>query len=109
MRNSWLPRLQGPAPDGVRRTSVVTGATHGMGCAFGLPESVEHGGDGIDPQAVDGMLLQPVEGVGDQVVPDLAPGVVDGGRVPVPMKLLVRLRSTPSKPTSRRPPIKNSM
>ena len=52
---------------------------------------VEHRGDGIDPQAVDVVLLQPVEGVRDQVVPHLVTAVVEDQRVPVPVKAFARI------------------
>ena len=37
------------------------------------------------------MLLQPVQGIGDQVVPDLGSGVVENQGVPVPVKPLARI------------------
>ena len=44
---------------------------------------VEHRGHGVDPQAVDVELLEPVQGVGDQEVADLVAGEVEDVRAPV--------------------------
>ena len=44
---------------------------------------VEHGGDGVDAQAVDVELLQPVQGVGDQEVAHLVAAEVEHQRTPV--------------------------
>ena len=44
---------------------------------------VEHRGDGVDPQAVDVELLEPVQRVGDQEVADLVPAEVEDEGAPV--------------------------
>ncbi len=44
---------------------------------------VEHGRHGVDTQAVDVELVQPVEGVGDEEVADLVAAVVEDERPPV--------------------------
>ena len=44
---------------------------------------VEHRGDGVHPQAVDVVALEPEQRVGDQEVGDLAPAVVEDPRAPV--------------------------
>src|SRR6186713_3091068 len=46
---------------------------------------VEHRGDGVDAQAVDMELAQPVERVGEQEVADLVAAVVEDQRAPVAM------------------------
>ena len=46
---------------------------------------VEHRRDGIDAQTVDVVLVQPVEGVRQQVVADLVAAVVEDQRAPVAM------------------------
>ncbi len=67
---------------------------------------VEHRGDGVDPQAVDVELLEPVDGVGDQEVAHLHPAEVEDvgapvGLVPAPRvgvlveRLAVELRQGP--------------
>ena len=52
---------------------------------------VEHRGDGVDAQAVDVELLEPVERVGDQEVPHLVAAVVEDQRAPVGMLAVARI------------------
>ena len=44
---------------------------------------VEHGGDGVDPEAVDVVFRDPEQGVGEEVVPNLGAAVVEDERPPV--------------------------
>ena len=44
---------------------------------------VEHRGDRVDPEPVDVELLEPVDRVGDEEVPDLGAAVVEDERAPV--------------------------
>ena len=46
---------------------------------------IEHRGHGIDPQAVDVVLVEPEQGVGDEEVADLVAAVVEDQRAPVAM------------------------
>ena len=64
---------------------VLAAAVHVGRPLAGLPGvvEVEHRGDGVDPQAVDVELLEPVERVGDQEVADLAAPEVEDERAPV--------------------------
>jgi hypothetical protein len=53
--------------------------------------AVEHRGDGIDPQAVDAVALDPEEGIADQVVADFAAAEVVDQRTPVLVHALARV------------------
>ena len=53
--------------------------------------AVEHRGDRIHAQPVGVVFLQPIQGVGDQVVRHLAPPIVVDERVPVVVKPLFRV------------------
>ena len=46
---------------------------------------IEHRGHGVDPQAVDVVLVEPEQGVGDEEVADLVAAVVEDQRAPVAM------------------------
>ena len=66
---------------------------------------VEHRGHGVDPQAVDVELLQPVQGVGDEEVAHLVAAVVEDERAPVGVLALgagrrARTAAVPSKRAS---------
>ena len=52
---------------------------------------VQHRGDGIDAQAVDVVLVEPEQGVGEQEVADLVAAVVEDHRAPVGMLALARV------------------
>src|SRR5690606_26191326 len=54
--------------------------------------AVEHGSDGVDAQAVEVVLLEPVQGIRDEVAGDLATAVVEDERVPVGMESLPRIQ-----------------
>ena len=51
----------------------------------GLPRvvEVEHRRDGVDPEAVDVVALEPEQGVAEEEVADLGPAVVEDLRAPV--------------------------
>ncbi len=53
--------------------------------------AVQHRGHGIDPQPVQVIFLQPVQGIGHKEVGNLGPAIVVDQRVPVLMKALARV------------------
>ena len=53
--------------------------------------AIEHAGDGVDAQAVEVVLLEPVQRVGDEVAADLAATVVEDQGVPVGVEPLARI------------------
>ena len=52
---------------------------------------IEHRGHGVDPQAVDVVLVEPEQGVGDEEVADLVAAVVEDQRAPVAMLAAARI------------------
>ena len=63
--------------------------THSPG--FARVVEVEHRRDGVDPEAVDVVLVEPEQGVADQEVGDLGAAVVEDVGVPVVVVPLARV------------------
>src|SRR6266852_9662732 len=53
---------------------------------------IEHGGDGVDAEAVDVILVEPKEGVGNQIILDFVAAVIVDESAPVGMRALARVR-----------------
>ena len=52
---------------------------------------VEHGGHGVDPQAVGVVAVEPEHGAADEELADLVAAVVEDGALPVGMEALARV------------------
>ncbi len=52
---------------------------------------VEHGGDGVHAESVDVVLVEPEEGVGDEVVLNFVAAVIVDERAPIGMRALARV------------------
>ena len=78
----------------LHRLEVLAAAVHVGRPLAGLAGvvEVEHRGDGVDAQAVDVELLEPVERVGDQEVADLAAAEVEDVGAPVGVLAAGRVR-----------------
>ena len=99
------PRRSSARPGDSACTTVLSSRRNAMASRFSRPPQlvghplpalagvveVEHRGDGVDPQAVDVELLEPVQGVGDEEVADLVAAVVEHERPPVGVLALARV------------------
>src|SRR5208282_2011631 len=59
-----------------------------------LPSTVveiDHGGDGIYPQPIDMVLIEPEQGVAQKVIRHFAPAVVENQRIPISVAALARV------------------
>ena len=89
----FLRRRDRVAPHGKHRAVQLAQEGNGLeifaSAEFIRPEiaaavvQIEHGGHGVDPQAVDVVLLEPVDRVGDQEGLHLSPAKVEDARRPV--------------------------
>ena len=81
-----------PAQEGHRLQVLAPAVSVGQPLPFGTAVvAVQHRGNRIDAQAIDAEALDPVQGIGDQVVADLVAAEVVDQRVPVLVEALARI------------------
>src|SRR6058998_1429019 len=59
---------------------------------FARVVKIEHGGDGIDPQAIDMVLTQPEQGTGEQEIAHLGTAIIKDVGAPFLMFAFARVR-----------------
>ncbi len=76
--------------DGFEVLAAAVAVRHPL-AFFAAVVEVQHRGDRIDAQAVDVVLVEPEQGVGEQEVADFVAAVVEDHRAPVGMLALARV------------------